>query len=170
MKSAGELVQEFLNVYIDGELIKKTQNYSSLSSAWSQITEKNKIAAAADHSRLKSLERNVILVEADHPGWVQILQTKQRQILRDIQRRFPELAVTGISFMLSRGPINEEGAAEAVPAGRLPREPAAPEPGETLSPDPPAQKADDKTQEKEFKTALERFRKKLAARGKTQVK
>jgi hypothetical protein len=51
------------------------------------------------------LERHVLLIEADHPGWIQILQTKQRELLSQFQRRFPDLAITGISFRLSRGPV-----------------------------------------------------------------
>jgi hypothetical protein len=41
-------------------------------------------------------------VEADHPGWIQILQTRAPQIIGAVRRRFPELDVRGISFVLSR--------------------------------------------------------------------
>jgi hypothetical protein len=44
------------------------------------------------------------LVEADHPGWIQILQTRQKDLLDTLRRRFPDQHITGISFRLSREP------------------------------------------------------------------
>jgi hypothetical protein len=67
------------------------------------------IPAAAIHSRIRELERGVLLVEADHPGWIQILQTKQTQLLAGVQRRYPELGVRGIAFRLSREPLSVPG-------------------------------------------------------------
>jgi hypothetical protein len=44
----------------------------------------------------------------DHPGWKQILQTKQSKLLYDFRVRFPELEISGISLMLGRGePLDE---------------------------------------------------------------
>ncbi|GHU79470.1 hypothetical protein FACS189462_5130 [Spirochaetia bacterium] len=120
MKRAGEL----LSAFFDEGLIKKAQGYSNLFSAWQKITAKCGIPAAADHSRIRELERCVLLVEADHPGWVQLLQTKQQKLLSDAQRRFPDLTITGISFMLSREPIQGQMAVAEQPLA----EPAAAEP------------------------------------------
>jgi hypothetical protein len=75
------------------------------------MTEKFQIAAAADHSHITDPTHSVLLVEADHPGWIQILQTKQRELLTEAQRAFPQLTITGISFRLSRAPIAAEASA-----------------------------------------------------------
>jgi hypothetical protein len=101
MKKAGELLASFF----DEKTLDKAQGYSKLSSSWVSLVTAYKIPAAADHSRIVELERHVLLIEADHPGWIQILQTKQRELLSQFQRRFPDLAITGISFRLSRGPV-----------------------------------------------------------------
>jgi hypothetical protein len=111
MKRAGEL----LSVFFDEKLLKKAKNYSDLFSSWVRITERAGIAAAAGYSRLKEFERGVILIEADHPGWVQILQTEEQRLLRNAQRLFPELNIRGISFMLSRN--FPAGETEAKPEG-----------------------------------------------------
>ena len=63
------------------------------------------IPAAAVHSRIRELERGVLLVEVDHPGWIQIFQTKQGVLLSAVQRRYPELDIRGIAFRLSREPF-----------------------------------------------------------------
>ena len=119
MKRAGEV----LSAIFDEKLMKKAQGYSRLFAFWAEAVQRNGIAAAADHSRIKELDRGILIIEADHPGWKQILQTKQGRLLDDFRLRFPEMDISGISLMLSRsGPETENddaaGPAEetAVPA------------------------------------------------------
>jgi hypothetical protein len=102
MKKAGEL----LSVFFNKNLTEKAQGYSDLFSSWEVITEKNGISSVASHSRIVELEKAVLLVEADHPGWIQILQTKQTYLLKTVIRRFPDLEIRGISFRLSRDPLS----------------------------------------------------------------
>ena len=96
MKRAGELLSAFL----DEGILKKAKGYHDLFSTWKSIAGDH-IGA---HSRIVELERSVLLIEADHPGWIQILQMKQRLLLNAVRRRFPELSIAGISFRLSRDP------------------------------------------------------------------
>jgi hypothetical protein len=102
VKRAGEL----LSFFFDKNMIETAQRYSDLFSSWAVITEKNGIPSAAFHSRIVELERAILLVEADHPGWIQILQTKQAYLLKTVVRRFPNLEIRGISFRLSRDPLS----------------------------------------------------------------
>ncbi|GHV40745.1 hypothetical protein AGMMS49546_15240 [Spirochaetia bacterium] len=134
MKRAGEL----LSALFDEGFMKKAQGYSNLFSAWQKITAKCGIAAAADHSRIRELERCVLLIEADHPGWVQLLQTKQHRLLSDARRRFPDLTITGISFMLSREPPGAEKAPEPAAEVTAGQEEAVVRPQEPLEPGPAA--------------------------------
>ena len=96
MKTAGDI----LSALFDEGFVKKAQGYSKFFDSWTDITAKNGIAAAAGHSRIKDLDRGIVLVEMDHPGWKQIIQTKQSKLLNDFRRRFPELDISGISLML----------------------------------------------------------------------
>jgi hypothetical protein len=98
MKTAGDV----LSVLFDRQFVEKAHGYSKLFNSWADITAKNGIAAASAHSRIKDLDRGILLVEMDHPGWKQILQTKQTKLLNDFRYRFPELDISGISLMLSR--------------------------------------------------------------------
>ncbi|MDR3334167.1 MAG: DUF721 domain-containing protein [Treponema sp.] len=101
MTKAGDLLSHFL----DPQMINTAEEYTRLFNSWTSIVEHYKIAALAAHSRIVEFERHVLLIETDHPGWIQILQTKQRQLLSEFQYRFPDLAITGISFRLSRDPL-----------------------------------------------------------------
>ena len=98
MKTASEI----LSALVDEGFVKKAKGYSSLFDSWTDVTEKNGIASAAAHSRIKDLDRGILLVEMDHPGWKQILQTKQSKLLSDYRRRFPELDICGISLILGK--------------------------------------------------------------------
>ncbi|MDR0723491.1 MAG: DUF721 domain-containing protein [Treponema sp.] len=98
MKKAGEL----LSFFFDEKTLDRAQEYSELFASWASVVKAHRIPAAADHSRIVELERHVLLIEVDHPGWIQLLQTKQRELLRALQSRFPD--ITGISFRLSRKP------------------------------------------------------------------
>ena len=121
MKTAGDI----LSTIFDERFVKKAQGYSKLFDSWADITAKNGIAAVAAHSRIKDLDRGILLVEMDHPGWKQILQTKQSKLLNDFCRRFPELDISGISLMLGRseeGQSDEQGAEEEIQPENNPSE------------------------------------------------
>ena len=99
MKRAGEV----FSIFFDERLIQKAEGYSRLFDYWITVAQKHGIAAAADHSRIKELDGGILLVEADHPGWIQILQTKENRILDDFRHHFPDMDISGISLMLNRG-------------------------------------------------------------------
>ena len=119
MKRVGDV----LSTIFDEGLMKKAKGYSALFSCWKDLTEKNNIAAAADHSWIKSLERGLVWIEVDHPGWKQILQTKESKLLSDFRRRFPEMDISGISIVLCRPGSRNQHDTEAESAA----ETAAPE-------------------------------------------
>jgi hypothetical protein len=96
MKKIGEL----LSAFFDEDTIKKAQGYNALFSSWKDIAGES----LAAHSRIVELEKSVLRIEADHPGWIQILQIRQKSLLNRVCRKFPALTITGISFKLSRNP------------------------------------------------------------------
>src|SRR5574344_767508 len=52
------------------------------------------------HSRILDLKNGVLLVEADHPGWIQLLQMHKNYILRGLQKASPNLKINTIAFRL----------------------------------------------------------------------
>ncbi|QQO10013.1 DUF721 domain-containing protein [Breznakiella homolactica] len=118
MKKAGDLLSSFM----DERVLKNAQGYSELFNSWASIAGES----AACHSRVRELERSILLVEADHPGWIQILQTRQSELLKAVRRRFPDLSIAGISFCLCRDPLSFAA----------PRDKTAPDAAEPDKPDP----------------------------------
>jgi len=98
MKRVGDLI----SAMFDERFIEKTKGYSTLFSCWEDLMIKNGIAAAAGHSWIKSAEKGLVWVEVDHPGWKQILQTKESKLLHDFRYRFPDMGISGISIVLCK--------------------------------------------------------------------
>jgi len=122
MRKAGEIISELFKERFGDNFMETARSTSGLFSSWTQVvtevwfrTGRNSedgsedIPAAAVHSRIRELERGVLLIEADHPGWIQILQTKQAALLSAIQRRYPDLDIRAIAFRLSREPFDVNG-------------------------------------------------------------
>ena len=103
MKTAGEILSKFF----DKDTLKNAEQMGKLFSpeVWSDLLSSCKLPHGVSHSRIAELEKTVLLVEADHPGWIQLLQTKQSELLNRVRRRFPEITFTGISFRLSRSDV-----------------------------------------------------------------
>jgi hypothetical protein len=101
MKKAGDL----LTYFFDQKTLSSIHTWSKLFAEWPAIVARHKIAAAETHTRVVEFDRRVLLIEAEHPGWIQILQTKQSELLSEFQSRFPDLDIVGISFRLSRAPF-----------------------------------------------------------------
>jgi predicted nucleic acid-binding Zn ribbon protein len=100
MKKIGDI----LNAFFDEKTLEKAKEYGKLfsPSSWETLTKKCGLAAAVSHSRIVSLEHAIVLVEADHPGWIQLLQTRQNELLNGIRELLPGMDIHGISFMLFR--------------------------------------------------------------------
>ena len=98
MKRVGDL----FSAIFDDKLIEKSRGYSSLFDCWEDLMLKNGIARAVGHSWIKSVEKGLVWIEVDHPGWKQILQTKESKLLYDFQYRFPDMGISGISIVLCK--------------------------------------------------------------------
>jgi hypothetical protein len=134
MKKLGDI----LSAFFDEETVEKAKEYSSLFSSWASLTAKCGIPQAAAHSRITGLEKSLLLVEADHPGWIQILQTKQKELLDEVQKRFPGFFTTGIALRLGR-PETAAKTADSEPAAFAGiRGTGGPHPAESPDSPPPA--------------------------------
>jgi hypothetical protein len=104
MKRVGDLI----TAIFDERFMEKSRGYSAFFSCWEDLMIKNGIAAAAGHSWIKSAEKGLVWVEVDHPGWKQILQTKESKLLHDFRYRFPDMGISGLSIVLCKPGANRE--------------------------------------------------------------
>lgn len=54
----------------------------------------------ASHTRIVDFKNGILLIEADHTAWLQMLQLHQKYILGCLQRRFPELGIETLAFRI----------------------------------------------------------------------
>ena len=53
-----------------------------------------------EHSRIIDLKNGVLLIEADHPGWIQLLQMHKQYIIRGLNKFSPNLHINTLAFRL----------------------------------------------------------------------
>ena len=92
MKKVGDILREYLR-----ERGWLTGNpYAPLFSGWGQVAG----SALAAHTRLKDVREGVLVVEADHPGWLQMARMRQESILAAAREAAPDARVLGIRVIL----------------------------------------------------------------------
>lgn len=94
MKKAGDILQH----YFSDEQLKTASRYHSLFRSWEEVCG----ARFVGHSRVRELEQGNLIVEVDHPGWIQMIQLQERRILKKLGNLFPELEITRISLKLTQ--------------------------------------------------------------------
>ena len=92
MEKAGDI----LKLFLDKKQLDAAKSYSSFFRSWENIVGEN-IAA---HSEVKDIRNHTVLIEVDHPGWIQMIQINYQRILKAIQIRYPELNVKKIHLRL----------------------------------------------------------------------
>jgi len=92
MDKAGDLLNSFLSFYH----LDKGEVYVSFFSRWRELVGDD----IASHARTVDIKKGALVVEVDHPGWMQLRQLKQAEILKTIERRYPELRIRYIHMRL----------------------------------------------------------------------
>ncbi|MCE1195145.1 DUF721 domain-containing protein [bacterium] len=136
--SGAKSVSELLSAFFDHEMAAKGASYSGFGRAWKSIAG----TRLGEHSRPADIRHGILIVEAEHQGWMQLLQLQQDRILEEIGRRFPELEIRGIAFRLSRGDFArpEEAKAPESADGGAPAPVAPASTSASVPPTPPAPK------------------------------
>lgn len=83
--------------FFSEDRLRRGEKASSLFGVWPSIVG-NRFSV---HSHIDDVDKGILIVEADHPGWIQLLQLRQSNILETIKRRYPEFGLRGIAFRLS---------------------------------------------------------------------
>ena len=84
MDKVGDIYKEFFS-----HLLKEKENEVSIFSSWQRIAGDD----IASHSRVADIRRGALIVEVDHPGWMQMLQIKSSEILQRLSAKYPNLGI-----------------------------------------------------------------------------
>lgn len=92
MRKVGELLKEYLR-----EKGWLTANpYQPLFTGWQAIAGE----ALAAHSRLSDVRGGILIVEVDHPGWIQMARLRQESLLAAARKAAPDASLQGIRVVL----------------------------------------------------------------------
>ena len=93
MKSVGELLRQLLREkgWTNGN------PYDPLFAGWGSIAGRS----LAAHARLRDVQNGILLVEVDHPGWLQMAQLRKEALLAAARRAAPLAGIDGIRFRVS---------------------------------------------------------------------
>ncbi len=132
IRKAGELIGHILAP----EAAEQAKGWARFFSSWNSSAGEQ----LAAHSRPADVKNGIVIVEADHPGWIQHLQLRQESLLAGIKKAFPELGIRGIAFRLA-GDKGGAGSLKAAPALSGPSRRAAEPEGRPESPEEEALRA-----------------------------
>ena len=93
VKKLSELIMNYLDKVGLFEQSKVLEVYSS----WASIVGEKQAA----HSKLLDIKHQTAVIEVDHPGWSQQILLNKKYILRNFQKRYPQLEVNNISVIVS---------------------------------------------------------------------
>ncbi len=100
MKKAAELLAQLLDKGPPGAL-----PFPALFGGWQELAG----PSLAGHCRAYEVRHGCLLVECDHPGWMQLLLMQKKPILAKIRQRFPQLGMKDIKVRV--GPAGAAGGA-----------------------------------------------------------
>jgi predicted nucleic acid-binding Zn ribbon protein len=88
VKKVGDLLREFLKQkgWLEGN------PYQPLFLQWQKIAGES----LAAHARLLDVRNGLLIVEVDHPGWLQMLRLRQDALLAAARKAAPLVSVQGI--------------------------------------------------------------------------
>lgn len=89
---------DLLGTILTPQTAATVQGWSNFFGSWGKAAGPN----LAAHSRPVDVRNGIVFVEAEHPGWIQLLQMNQRRILERLRNSFPELGISGIAFRLAK--------------------------------------------------------------------
>ena len=92
VKKLSELILNYLDKVGLFEQSKVLEVYSS----WASIVGEKQAA----HSKLIDIKHQTAIIEVDHPGWSQQILLNKRHIIRNFQKKYPQLGVKDISVIV----------------------------------------------------------------------
>ena len=83
--------------YLDKVGLFEQSKVLEVYSSWASIVGEKQAA----HSKLLDIKHQTAVIEVDHPGWSQQILLNKKYILRNFQKRYPQLEVKNISVIVS---------------------------------------------------------------------
>lgn len=97
MKNEIKKLSELITLYSDRLGLFQQSKILDVYSSWASIVGEKQAA----HSKLIDIKHQTAVIETDHPGWSQQLLLSKRYIIRNFQKKYPQLQVQNISVVVA---------------------------------------------------------------------
>lgn len=97
MRNEVKKLSDLIIEYSDKLRLFKQINVPDIYSSWAAIVGEKQ----ASHSRLIDIKHQIAIIETDHSGWSQQILLNKRYIIRNFQKKYPQLEVKNISVIVS---------------------------------------------------------------------
>jgi predicted nucleic acid-binding Zn ribbon protein len=101
LNNSGKFSQagEVLKVIFERLLPDDPAGYTHFFSGWEKIAG----ADTATHVFPRDIVNNVLILETDHPGWIQKIRMRQESLLKAIRGKYPDLEIKRIRIVIGDG-------------------------------------------------------------------
>ena len=89
-RQAGDILKELF------ASMKITERKETLFDVWPDLVGEE----AAEHLKIQDIKGKMLILEADHPGWIQVAQLRKNEFLAKIKERFPDKYINNIKVSL----------------------------------------------------------------------
>ncbi|MCR5217670.1 DciA family protein [Treponema sp.] len=100
-------VMDLINQTFNNISVCDVKNASNMFSVWNKVLNRikgkinpNEGKNMASHSRIIDLKNGVLLVEADHPGWIELLQLHKNYILTGLKMEIKDIEINSMAIKL----------------------------------------------------------------------
>jgi hypothetical protein len=96
VEKAGDILKNIFNNIFEHSEHKEGEEYHTFFDNW----EKTMGSKLSQHSKPVEVKDHFLLIEVDHPGWLQIIQINERSIVKKIRAMHPQLSINYIKIKL----------------------------------------------------------------------
>ena len=102
-------INEMLNIVYDNIEKSEIEKNNTLLKSWRYVVSsiksnslngKNLGENLYAHSRVVDFKNGILLIECDHPGWIQTLRMYQNYIITGLKRGVPDIKISSLAFRL----------------------------------------------------------------------
>ena len=97
MQNDVKKLSDLIVTYLDKVGLFEQSKVLEVYASWASIVGEKQAA----HSKLIDIKHQIALIEVDHPGWSQQILLNKKYILRNFQKKYPQLEVKNISVIVS---------------------------------------------------------------------
>ncbi len=90
VKKAGDL----LNIFFNDVQKSEGEQFSNFHKSWEKIAGEK----IGHNTKIHDVVDGNLIIEIDHPGWKQLILMKEKSIIRQIKKDFPQLKVEKVKF------------------------------------------------------------------------